>query len=205
MPLHVIDSDQGPALGSAMHAAVAAGLYPDIQRGRDGHGQGPRATPTCPTRRAPTPTTRSTRTTSRLHDHFGRGGDDVMHRLRDVRPRELAGMSVDAIRRESCAPARGAPRNGLVVWTSGNLSARVPGAELMVIKPSGVPYDGTDARGDGGLRPRRRRGRGPLEPVQRRRDPRLHLPRSCRTSAGSRTPTAPTRPRGRCAGSRSRA
>jgi len=26
----------------------------------------------------------------RLHDHFGRGGDDVMHRLRDVRPRELA-------------------------------------------------------------------------------------------------------------------
>jgi L-ribulokinase len=26
----------------------------------------------------------------RLHDHFGRGGDDVMHRLRDLRPRELA-------------------------------------------------------------------------------------------------------------------
>ena len=26
----------------------------------------------------------------RLHDHFGRGGDEVMHRLRDVRPRELA-------------------------------------------------------------------------------------------------------------------
>jgi len=31
-------------------------------------------------------------------------------------------------------------RNGLVVWTSGNVSARVPGTELMVIKPSGVPY-----------------------------------------------------------------
>ncbi len=30
--------------------------------------------------------------------------------------------------------------NGLVAWTSGNVSARVPGADLMVIKPSGVPY-----------------------------------------------------------------
>ncbi len=30
--------------------------------------------------------------------------------------------------------------NGLVAWTSGNVSARVPGAELMVIKPSGVSY-----------------------------------------------------------------
>jgi L-ribulose-5-phosphate 4-epimerase len=30
--------------------------------------------------------------------------------------------------------------SGLVAWTSGNISARVPGAELMVIKPSGVGY-----------------------------------------------------------------
>ncbi|HLS73296.1 MAG TPA: L-ribulose-5-phosphate 4-epimerase [Actinomycetaceae bacterium] len=33
------------------------------------------------------------------------------------------------------------PRNGLVVWTAGNVSQRVPGAELFVIKPSGVSYD----------------------------------------------------------------
>ena len=31
-------------------------------------------------------------------------------------------------------------RNGLVAWTSGNISARVPGTDLMVIKPSGVAY-----------------------------------------------------------------
>jgi L-ribulose-5-phosphate 4-epimerase len=31
--------------------------------------------------------------------------------------------------------------NGLVAWTSGNISARVPGADLLVIKPSGVDYD----------------------------------------------------------------
>ncbi|HBX79638.1 MAG TPA: L-ribulose-5-phosphate 4-epimerase [Propionibacteriaceae bacterium] len=32
-------------------------------------------------------------------------------------------------------------RNGLVVWTAGNVSARVPGHDLMVIKPSGLSYD----------------------------------------------------------------
>src|SRR5260370_18852983 len=32
-------------------------------------------------------------------------------------------------------------RNGLVAWTSGNISARVPGTDLLVIKPSGVAYD----------------------------------------------------------------
>ena len=33
------------------------------------------------------------------------------------------------------------PRNNLVVWTAGNVSARVPGADLLVIKPSGLSYD----------------------------------------------------------------
>ncbi len=32
-------------------------------------------------------------------------------------------------------------RYGLVVWTAGNVSARVPGEDLFVIKPSGVAYD----------------------------------------------------------------
>jgi L-ribulose-5-phosphate 4-epimerase len=32
-------------------------------------------------------------------------------------------------------------RYNLVVWTGGNVSARVPGADLFVIKPSGVAYD----------------------------------------------------------------
>jgi L-ribulose-5-phosphate 4-epimerase len=32
-------------------------------------------------------------------------------------------------------------RYGLVAWTSGNVSGRVLGADLMVIKPSGVSYD----------------------------------------------------------------
>jgi L-ribulose-5-phosphate 4-epimerase len=48
---------------------------------------------------------------------------------------------VEALRREVCALHAELPRNGLVAWTSGNLSARVPGEDLMVIKPSGVAYD----------------------------------------------------------------
>jgi L-ribulose-5-phosphate 4-epimerase len=45
------------------------------------------------------------------------------------------------LRREVCALHAELPHYGLVAWTSGNLSARVPGEELMVIKASGVPYD----------------------------------------------------------------
>jgi L-ribulose-5-phosphate 4-epimerase len=48
---------------------------------------------------------------------------------------------LDALRREVCALHAELPRHGLVVWTSGNLSARVPGEDLMVIKASGVPYE----------------------------------------------------------------
>jgi L-ribulose-5-phosphate 4-epimerase len=45
------------------------------------------------------------------------------------------------LRREVCALHAELPRNGLVAGTSGNLSARVTGQELMVIKASGVSYD----------------------------------------------------------------
>ncbi len=45
------------------------------------------------------------------------------------------------LRREVCALHAELPRNDLVVWTAGNVSARVPGRELLVIKPSGVSYD----------------------------------------------------------------
>ncbi len=36
-------------------------------------------------------------------------------------------------------------RYGLVAWTAGNISARIPGADLMVIKPSGVSYEDLSA------------------------------------------------------------
>jgi L-ribulose-5-phosphate 4-epimerase len=48
---------------------------------------------------------------------------------------------IDQVRRTVCELHAELPRNGLVAWTSGNISARVPGSGLMVIKPSGVSYD----------------------------------------------------------------
>jgi L-ribulose-5-phosphate 4-epimerase len=46
---------------------------------------------------------------------------------------------VTALRETVCALHAELVRNNLVAWTSGNVSARA--GDLMVIKPSGVPYD----------------------------------------------------------------
>jgi len=48
---------------------------------------------------------------------------------------------MDELRRELAALHQELPKNGLVAWTAGNLSARVPGEELMAIKASGVAYE----------------------------------------------------------------
>ncbi|MEK8072586.1 L-ribulose-5-phosphate 4-epimerase [Rhodococcoides navarretei] len=48
---------------------------------------------------------------------------------------------VEEIRKDVCALHAELVRYGLVVWTAGNVSARVPGRDLLVIKPSGVSYD----------------------------------------------------------------
>lgn len=48
---------------------------------------------------------------------------------------------VDAVRRRVCDLHAELTRNGLVAWTQGNISERVPDADVMVIKPSGVAYD----------------------------------------------------------------
>jgi L-ribulokinase len=89
MPLHLIGSDQGPALGSAMHAAVAAGLHADIHAAAAAMGTVHRDAYVPDAGRADAYDVLYEHYL-RLHDHFGRGGDDVMHRLRDPRPRQVA-------------------------------------------------------------------------------------------------------------------
>ena len=66
---------------------------------------------------------------------------------------------VAALRAEVAALHAELPRWELVVWTAGNVSARVPGHDLLVIKPSGVSYDELTARGHGGHRSRGQPGR----------------------------------------------
>jgi L-ribulose-5-phosphate 4-epimerase len=53
--------------------------------------------------------------------------------------------AVRAIREQVAALHGELPRNNLIVWTAGNVSARVPDADLLVIKPSGVSYDDLSA------------------------------------------------------------
>ncbi|HEX5493330.1 MAG TPA: L-ribulose-5-phosphate 4-epimerase [Mycobacteriales bacterium] len=51
------------------------------------------------------------------------------------------GAAIDTTRTAVCALHAELTRYGLVSWTAGNVSARVPGEDLLVIKPSGVAYD----------------------------------------------------------------
>jgi L-ribulose-5-phosphate 4-epimerase len=49
-------------------------------------------------------------------------------------------MRLESLRRELVDLHEELPRNGLVVWTGGNVSARDPDSGLVAIKPSGVRY-----------------------------------------------------------------
>ncbi|WP_093781991.1 ribulokinase [Streptomyces sp. yr375] len=83
-PLGVIGSTQGPALGAAMHAAVAAGAYADIRAAAQAMGTSQRGVYQPDPERAAA-YERLYAEYRLLHDHFGRGANDVMHRLRRLR------------------------------------------------------------------------------------------------------------------------
>jgi L-ribulokinase len=84
LPLSIIGSDQGPALGSAIHAAVAAGAYPDVRAAAKSMGRVHRnAYLPDPDRAAAYDAIYAEY--QALHDHFGRGGTEVLHRLRRIR------------------------------------------------------------------------------------------------------------------------
>ncbi|MFE9650641.1 ribulokinase [Streptomyces sp. NPDC006365] len=83
-PLGVIGSAQGPALGAAMHAAVAAGAYPDIRAAAHAMGNVHRGVYLPDPERAAS-YDRLYAEYRLLHDYFGRGGNEVMHRLRRIR------------------------------------------------------------------------------------------------------------------------
>jgi L-ribulokinase len=89
-PLSLIASTQGPALGSAIHAAVAAGAYPDVPAAAAAMGSKHDAVYTADPGSAAVYDDLYAEYV-RLHDYFGRGANEVMHRLRDLRDRALKG------------------------------------------------------------------------------------------------------------------
>jgi L-ribulose-5-phosphate 4-epimerase len=187
-PLSVIASDQGPAVGSAIHAAVAAGQYSDVRAAAQAMGKVRRAAYVPDAQRAAVYDALYDEY-RRLHDYFGRDGNDVLHRLRALRRATIAGSgrldAKPAVPAPDAAPPplhqnhhasdQRAPRMtgvhvpqqsrrherggyrpqrervadlhaelvryGLVTWTSGNISERLPDEDLFLIKGSGVSYD----------------------------------------------------------------
>jgi L-ribulokinase len=103
-PLSLAGSQQGPALGSALHAAVAAGAYPDVPAAANAMGRRSAAVV------LPDPASADVYDELYaeyvgLHDYFGRGGNEVMHRLRALRERVLAGPDPLVIAGPAAAPA----------------------------------------------------------------------------------------------------
>lgn len=83
MPLSVIGSDQGPALGSAIHAAAAAGAYPSVRAAAEAMGSVHTAVyQPNPEHAAIYDELYAEYTT--LHDYFGRGANKVMRKLRAI-------------------------------------------------------------------------------------------------------------------------
>jgi L-ribulokinase len=84
LPISTVTSQQGPALGSAIHAAVAAGAYPDVPTASDAMGAREKAT------YVPIPDNvaaydRLYAVYRELHDHFGRHGSSAMRTLKAIR------------------------------------------------------------------------------------------------------------------------
>jgi L-ribulokinase len=95
-PLSLIRSAQGPALGSANHAAVAAGAYPDVPAAAAAMGAMHAAV------YSPDPASADVYDELyaeyvTLHDYFGRGTNEVLHRLRALRDRVLAARAAGRI------------------------------------------------------------------------------------------------------------
>ena len=90
LPLSTMTSEQGPALGSAIHAAVAAGAYPDIRAAAQVMGRREVAAYTPIEENAARYDALFAEYTA-LHDYFGRGGNDVMHRLKAIRRAAIGG------------------------------------------------------------------------------------------------------------------
>ncbi len=89
-PIHVIKSAQGPALGSAIHAAVAAGAYSDINSASAAMGRMERDA-YLPEAKAVSVYDMLYAKYSALYESFGLNG--MMHDLRDIRDQAIASVN----------------------------------------------------------------------------------------------------------------
>jgi L-ribulokinase len=84
LPISTIDTDQGPALGSAIHAAVAAGEYPNVNAAAEAMGKVNKHV-YLPQEERSLQYDKLYREYVELHDYFGRGANNVMKRLKQMK------------------------------------------------------------------------------------------------------------------------
>lgn len=87
-PFGVATSEQAPALGSAIHAAVAAGAYPDVATAAEAMGKVEKDV-WQPIEANADVYDRLYDEYTLLHDYFGRGENKALHRLRTIRNEAL--------------------------------------------------------------------------------------------------------------------
>ena len=84
LPISTIDTDQGPALGSAIHAAVASGNYPNVNAAAEAMGKVNKHVYT-PNEERSLQYDKLYHEYVELHDYFGRGANNVMKRLKQMK------------------------------------------------------------------------------------------------------------------------
>ena len=84
LPISTIDTDQGPALGSAIHAAVASGIYANVNEAANAMGKVNKHV-YMPNEERSQQYDLLYREYLELHDYFGRGANNVMKRLKQMK------------------------------------------------------------------------------------------------------------------------
>jgi L-ribulokinase len=84
LPISTIDTDQGPALGSAIHAAVAAKLYSNVNQAAEVMGRVNKHV-YLPNEERSKQYDGLYKEYLELHDYFGRGANNVMKRLKQMK------------------------------------------------------------------------------------------------------------------------
>jgi L-ribulokinase len=131
MPIRIHKSEQTCAMGAAMFAATAAGIYKKVEDAMAAMGQG--------FDMVYTPVNAHVLHYQKRYEEYMKLGNFI-----EQETKPLGIVSTDKyriIREEAYDANMQLPKLGLVIATFGNVSAADRGLGVFAIKPSGVPYD----------------------------------------------------------------
>ncbi|MGN6420287.1 MAG: ribulokinase [Pseudobacter sp.] len=128
MSIRIHSSEQTCAAGAAMFAAVAAGIYPDVQAAMQAMGQG---------------FSKTWHPRQELSAYYRKRYERYQLLGQQTTPAKKSGSRnrYEYIREQAWQANMQLPSAGLVVATFGNVSAADQAAGVFAIKPSGVAYD----------------------------------------------------------------